>query len=172
MAEMKQEEVRWRHKASHVFVGLFLVLVLITGCDITGSSDPPGTVTSDLNTSYEYGSGNSNIDFETGNVGLSVDNTDLTLTTPLNFSARGKLVDVGEVSGVGDINSVPTAGWVSMCAPVVGDGYLVNSINVVGEYGEYELTGNIYRVYVDDYIISAISGGVIGYRIKWVLFED
>ena len=136
--------------------------------------DPPGTVRSDLRLK---GRGEHSIDFESGSIGvfewdkvgkwvegtfIGVDNNsgDLWLDPNGNFVSPNPpgqlLVDVGRVSGLGAVKDIPTSGWVSSIAARVGHGYVVKTVEK-----------HIYRFYVVDSIESALTGGIIGYKIKW-----
>ena len=136
------------------------------GSDLLGTptpvADPPGTVRTNLRVQQD---GTCAIDFETGQVGnTNLAGCDLWLDNTINFhpgdpaggSGPASLFYVARVSGLGYITQVPTSGSVASCAAVEGHGYVVRTVD-----------GNTFRVYVDDYMTSAISGGIIGVYIKW-----
>ena len=154
-----------------VLIGTALLVYVVSGFEIKKSgvsdgesvvSDPPGTVTTSLRV---YNKGNAAINFETGGTSVQMSRyEDMYLDTNVNFNTYGGrgavgtswIVDVGWVSGVGAITSVPTSGWVRTCSAVVGHGYVIETQE-----------GNYYRFYVKSEIISATTGGVIGVNIKW-----
>jgi hypothetical protein len=102
-----------------------------------GPADPAGTVTTQLDSGVV-------LDFETGTVqdrwangqAAPTNMDDIHTTDRGNFEAV-RIVDIGEVSGVGAVISNPTSGWVTNCAIIDGHGYVVQS-----------QTGTYYRVYV------------------------
>lgn len=66
------------------------------------------------------------------------------------------IASVGPVKGLGNVSSIPTAGWAREVAVTPGNGYVV-----------YDASNDeFYRVYVIDYITST-SGGVIGADVKY-----
>ena len=65
----------------------------------------------------------------------------------------------GKVSGLGNVNKIPTSGWANAVAVTLGTGY-------VARYQGGNKTTYV-RIYVIDYILSATSGGVIGANIKY-----
>jgi len=118
--------------------------------------NPAGTVTTDLR--YDIAPC---IDFETGSLGASGENYDMKLESSCNFHTFDvtNITDVGVVSSLGQITSIPTSGWVTTCSAVVQHGYVVKTVE-----------GHYYRMLVSAYITSAeitTHGGVVGYTIKW-----
>lgn len=76
-----------------------------------------------------------------------------------------KLVDIGEVAGLGNITEIPSSGWTSEVALMPGHGY------VARYYQPYPNstypTGEQYaRIYVVSYLEST-SGGIMGALIKY-----
>jgi len=65
-------------------------------------------------------------------------------------------VSVGEVSGLGNIETIPTTGWAEQVGVYPGYGYVA--------YNSYKDT--YYRLYVKEYI-AGTSGGVIGAEVKY-----
>jgi len=66
-----------------------------------------------------------------------------------------RVADVGAVSGLGAVTTVPTAGFVTTLSATVGHGYVVSD------------NARYWRVVVASLITSATTGGVIGVNIKW-----
>ena len=66
-----------------------------------------------------------------------------------------RVAEVGAVSGLGAVTTIPTAGFVSTLSATVGHGYVVTD------------NARNWRVFVTSTIVGATSGGVIGVNIKW-----
>jgi hypothetical protein len=125
-------------------------------------ADPAGTVTSALRV---QGQGAFLIDFDTGTLGSTGNSAmDLFIDANVNFTAGivlpagatpRKIADVGSVSGLGAVTVIPSAGLVNTVAIVVGHGYVLQD------------NGRNWRIFVDSFITSATTGGVIGANIKW-----
>lgn len=120
--------------------------------------DPAGTVTTELR--YDIGS-QSCINFETGALAAGGENYDMRLESSCNFHTFDltNIADVGVVSSLGQITSIPTSGWVTTCSAVKYHGYVVKSVE-----------GHYYRMRVSNYITSAeitTEGGIVGFTIKW-----
>lgn len=126
-------------------------------------ADPAGTITSAIRI---QGQGAFLIDFDAGTVTTvnSSGASDLYLDANVNFNVGPsvpagqqprRVADVGVVSGLGAVTSIPTAGFVTTLSAVVGHGYVVQD------------NGRNWRVFVKSVITSASSGGVIGVNIKW-----
>lgn len=145
------------------------VFVLLSACGggdkgptpPTATPDPTGTVTTAFSSA-------SWIDFATGTVSFGGSALDLLVMAAgrgvadaANFTASslvaGGLVDVGVVSGVGDITTIPTSGFIKTSAAIVGHGYVVRS------------SANLYyRVFVS----SAFNQGIgYGANIKWAILN-
>lgn len=62
---------------------------------------------------------------------------------------------VGQVKGLGNVTGIPANGWARKIAVVPGEGVVA--------YAD----GKFYRLYVQDYVYAAGSGGVIGAEIKY-----
>jgi hypothetical protein len=132
--------------------------------DQAAPPDPTGTVTSTLRA---QGQGAFLIDFDLGavtttNGGSPCCTADLALDPNLNFVAgvnspppSRRIAGVGAVSALGNVTSVPTAGFVASVSAIVGHGYVV------------EDGARHWRVYVDSEVIGSVTGGVIGFTIKW-----
>jgi hypothetical protein len=147
-----------------VVLSLATLLSACGGSDSTGPvADPVGTVSSAIRV---QGQGGFLIDFDLGTVMTS--NTggvaDLYLDANVNFNIGccvpsgqqpRRVADVGAVSGLGAVATIPTAGYVTTLSAIVGHGYVV------------EDNGKHWRVFVASVITSATSGGVIGVNIKW-----
>lgn len=126
----------------------------------TATPDPTGTVTTALPGATRW------IDFATGTLSynsaldLGVESAG-GVADAANFKAStqtyGGLVDVGVVSGVGDITTIPTSGFIKTSAAIVGHGYVVRS------------SANLYyRVFVS----SAFDQGIgYGANIKWAILN-
>jgi hypothetical protein len=144
-----------------------------SGTTNTVTPDPPGTITTELR---KQGQGNYAIDLDTGtttnmpSLYYDVDAiNDLSIDINGNFSCshfRSTISDVGSVTGVGDIISVPSSGFVSGCAAIASHGYVIKTNLPTGLSW---ITDEIktYRIFVSSYITSSATGGVIGFRIKW-----
>lgn len=108
--------------------------------------DPEGTV--------RFGMRNQNNgDTYLGN--LHIDKAD-------NFSVNGsgKIVDLGEMKGLGNVSYIPKIGWADKVSVVPGHGYVLCQY-----YGSGE--PKFTRIYVLDYIVAAGSSGIIGAEIKY-----
>ena len=147
-------------------IAVFSLAVLLPACaaESTGPvADPAGTVTSSIRI---QGQGAFLIDFDAGTVTSVNSNgvSDLYLDANVNFNV-GPVVpagqqprtvaDVGTVSGLGAVTTIPTAGFVSTMSAIVGHGYVVHD------------NARYWRVYVTSLITSSTSGGVIGVNIRW-----
>jgi hypothetical protein len=147
-----------------VVLSLASLLSACGGSDSTGPvADPVGTVSSAIRIQSQ---GAFLIDFDLGTVMTS--NTggaaDLYLDANVNFNVGccvpsgqqpRRVADVGAVSGLGAVTTVPTAGFVTTLSATVGHGYVVSD------------NARYWRVFVASVITSATSGGVIGVNIKW-----
>ncbi len=156
-----------------LLVAIFYVVVMTEPSDTNGGSDPvngggdpTGTIITELRAPAH---GLNALDFETGQVGSSEAANDMWFDNNNNFHtpdfSRGLITDIGAISGLSAITDIPTLGWVTTCGAVVGHGYVVETID--RSVDPPTTTENFYRVYVDDYIISATTGGVMGFTIKW-----
>lgn len=161
----------------HWIIGMVLLLAIALlhscggGGDGGGSAapppDPPGTVTSNLWTS---GLGPNTLDLETGSAANCCPNgADMAVDSAVNFSGdlgggnnrRTMIADVGRVSGLANVSTIPTTGWAKSCAAVSGHGYVIVSDE-----------GSAFAAYVDRFLLSAQSGGIIGVVMKWVLLKN
>lgn len=78
----------------------------------------------------------------------------------------GEIAHVGEVKGLAYVNSIPTVGWGYPAAMQKGHGYVMR----YKHSSAYNLSSAEYhyaRFYVDDWMTSATTGGVIGARLKY-----
>lgn len=152
--------------SARLFVALTMTVVMSAcgGGETSGSTapDPAGTVTSAIRI---QGQGAFLIDFDTGAV-TSTNNAgqpDMYVDTNVNFnvgvnfppSTPRRIADVGAVGGLGDVSTLPTAGWVATSGTTVGHGYVL------------EDNAKHWRIYVSSLITAAGGGGVIGVNIKW-----
>jgi len=153
-------------KFSKKLVFLFFAVCLIgfVGCkkDDEKVPDPEGTITANL--------GRISLDFyyleEIGwvapdNIGL------IHLYTCYGVCHRWKITfcNVGKVSGLGSIKTIPTSGYANNVACEVGHGYVIKCENF--NYYGGELVNVIYiRLYVVESIVST-SGGIMGAKVKY-----
>jgi len=123
----------------------------------TPPSDPEGTITLSVrNTS----NGKTSVPLYSG-IDFGIDNGN-------NFYSGSSwyFVSVGQVQGLGGVTKIPDAGWSTNCAVMTGYGYIgAVYYNINFAYGSNQIT--FVRIYVDNVIIGAGSGGVIGYMIKY-----
>ena len=139
-----------------IFVALFCVS--LASCEKDESeNDPQGTITVKIR---NKDNGYTKIDMlESNDPGYFF----LTINKANNFSCfyqDFEMVDVGAVSGLSAINSIPQQGWSTKVAVLPGHGYIARI------YG-YK-TDRLY--YVRFYAISYIkgtSGGIIGANVKY-----
>lgn len=80
----------------------------------------------------------------------------------------GQIADVGAVAGLGAVTTIPSSGWASSVAALVGHGYVVRFRAAYDFPAATELPYMYARVYVDSYLNSA-SRTVIGARVKYQL---
>ncbi|MDE6006892.1 MAG: hypothetical protein K2G67_05010 [Muribaculaceae bacterium] len=66
----------------------------------------------------------------------------------------GDIIDIGKVSGLGNITEIPTEGWKNKAAITVGHGYVLKYLN------------NYARLYVDEPMIST-TDAIMGYTVKY-----
>lgn len=87
---------------------------------------------------------------------LRIDNAD-------NFQvdSYNKLVDIGEVKGLGNVSYIPRTGWANRVSVVPGHGYIMAEYNPYG--GEAKFT----RFFVMEWMTAALTGGIIGAEIKY-----
>lgn len=100
----------------------------------------------------------------TGTILLSMRNDDGTSLNGLyigkddNFHGDGWIIaSIGPVKGLGNVASIPLAGWAGKVSVTPGYGYVA--------YNTY--SDEYYRIFVTDYMASATTGGVIGADIKY-----
>lgn len=163
------------------FVAFFLGVMCIgfSSCEkdnlektnITSNSDPEGTIVVNLNNdgSFEY-------EVEIGMGTYLYDgrpyseSTYLIMSSTNNFEVGGRteIVSVGQVAGLGKVNSIPTLGWSEKTAVVPGCGYVVRYQRDFSDSSSYSPRKMVRyaRVYVVDYR-TGLSGGIIGAVIKY-----
>lgn len=155
--------MRARSSVRRIVVFGLTGLLLACTKDPTGpAADPVGTVTSAIRTA---GNGAYQLDFDLGTVTTTnPGGTDLYLDANVNFNANSfvsagqqprRVADVGTVGGLGNVTAVPTAGFSTTVAAIVGHGYVLQD------------NGRNWRFYVTSVITGATTGGVIGVNIKW-----
>ena len=107
------------------------------------------------------------VDDPTGTISLSMRNANngttyldyIYINKGDNFYGDGYVyfTSVGAVNGLGNVSTIPTTGWTNQVAVKPGNGYVA-----------YDKTRNtFYRIYVEDYIEAAVTGGVIGADVKY-----
>jgi hypothetical protein len=144
-------------RAKRLLVAL-AVLGIVPACGGSGGgapADPVGTITSSI---PQAGTGC--IDFDTGVISNSGAGWDMSYGTLQFNGATGggrTISDLGHVSGLGAIKTIPAAGWVASLSAVVGHGYVLHDTT----------TGLYWRFYLDDWMYSAIDDSVVGVIIKW-----
>lgn len=106
-----------------------------------------------------------------GTITLSMRNDDETSLDGLYISDDDNfhggsfvLADIGSVNGLGNVSSIPTVGWAEKVAVTPGHGYVAAKYSWTSEE-TYNVT--FYRLYVIDYNIGAMSGGIIGANVKY-----
>lgn len=131
-----------------------LCILLATGCSKNDDPDNGGYIKPDQNVADP-----------TGTIELSMRNAnngdtyldDLHIGKDDNFSGSGTFIaSLGAVRGLGNVSSIPSAGWASKVAVTPGCGYVV--------YNSYK--DEYTRIYVVDYITS-VTGGIMGADIKY-----
>lgn len=100
----------------------------------------------------------------TGTILLSMRNDDGTSLNGLyigkddNFHGYGWIIaSIGPVKGLGNVASIPLAGWAGKVSVTPGYGYVAYDTS----------SDEYYRIFVTDYMASATTGGVIGADIKY-----
>lgn len=73
-----------------------------------------------------------------------------------NSWGKVEIVDVGTVTGLGNINVIPEDGWKSKTAIVVGHGYVLRNVD----------RRTFARLYVEDTMISTLDA-IMGYTVKY-----
>lgn len=140
-------------KTTKLFSVLFVLLtILMAGCSKdddpsnpdTPVPDPEGTVTVKMrNDGSSAGSW--------GNVAINERN---------NFKNTWgtKLVDIGEVRGLGNVVDIPNAGWADEVSVQVGHGYFSKEV--------FNKDTTFYRIYVVDFLTD-VSNSIIGAEVKY-----
>jgi hypothetical protein len=79
----------------------------------------------------------------------------------------GEFIDIGEVDGLGYVESIPQSGWGQNVAAIKGHGYVMrykHSKNI----NDSKFPDFYYaRLYVEDYLTSSTTGGTIGIVLKY-----
>lgn len=106
------------------------------------------------------------VDDPTGTISLSMRNANngttyldhIYINKSDNFYSDGYVyfASIGAVNGLGNVSTIPTAGWTNQIAVKPGNGYVAYDRN----------SNTFYRIYVEDYI-EAVTGGVIGADVKY-----
>jgi len=156
-----------------VYLFLITTAVVLTatlaGCskkDDAGSSvpDPEGTMTANISQSSQINIGGGYIAW------APPDNFDLVgYGTTYNGSLGVSICDLGEMRGLGNITSIPQAGYIdgggsvfnTAAACEVGHGYVIKA-----EYRGSSYSVTYVRLYVQESIVST-SGGVMGAKVKY-----
>lgn len=156
ITSMKKEMTRNMKKFCFAVFSLMLAFSMIScssddsepgsGSGTTGGTvaDPVGTITLSMR---NYANGNTRLDDQ-----FYIDKDD-------NFCGvyySCKFASVKKVNGLGNVTGIPANGWAEKIAVVPGEGVVA--------YGN---NGQFYRIYVQDYIQAAGTGGVIGAEVKY-----
>lgn len=78
----------------------------------------------------------------------------------------GELVDVGEVSGLGDVTEIPESGWAKNVAATKYHAYVLRYKHSINLYND-NFPMYYAILYVEDYLTSSINGGIIGIKMKY-----
>lgn len=156
---------------------VILMLVILALCVVAAScrKDNPSTPTNQDNTEIPN-SPTDCIDPEDAvtvnirNDGGSVTILDCSfmINTANNFVSGSNyvtLVCVGEVSGLGCVNSIPQSGWSGQVAVIPGNGYVIKHEKYNGATDSYIV--KYARLYVVRNILSASNEGILGAEIKY-----
>lgn len=152
--------------------------------NVKSDSDPAGTIVVNMDND------NKEVDIkmgtytrthkETGESETSDIVSELRMNRENNFTTSSyyctEIVSVGQVGGLGKINSIPSTGWTNKTAVVPGCGYIIR-FKSNPNYDYYYFRPNYYtytpreivryaRVYVVDFY-EAVTGGIIGATIKY-----
>lgn len=120
-------------------------------------ADPLGTVSLSMHNE-------SNGDTSLGHIGIGDDNNFYDNDT---YYSQLYFADMGEMAGIGNITSIPMAGWAKKVQVKPGHGYVAYQRSYSTWNGETTYSDpTIYRIYVNDYITGG-SGGIIGAEIKY-----
>lgn len=134
-------------------ITLFGLALALAGC---GKADPDNGEHVGPNEKVDDPEGTVQITMRNGNNGgTSLDN--IYIDKADNFHiGYGGIASVGSVRGLGNVSTIPTAGWSGQVAVTPGKGYVA--------YDGYSDT--YYRLYVMEYVES-VAGGVIGAEVKY-----
>ena len=118
--------------------------------------DPTGTV---LLSMRDKNNGETYLPYDMFEDGILIENENFT-------SSAYQFIDLGPVSGLGNVTYIPKEGWAEQVMVVPGHGYVAYK----QPYNNYAYAQNrpkeCYRIYVVDYAYST-SGGIIGADIKY-----
>ncbi len=136
-----------------------------------GNSDPEGTVTVNMlnNRETEVILWESSFNPMTSYANLQIDNANNLIADSYSGEThiyRIDLVDVGNITGLDRINSIPNSGWSDRAAAIPGHGYVAHGCDF---YGNAEC--QYARLFVVDYLKNTsgeIIGAVIKYQSPWV----
>lgn len=134
-------------------ITLFGLALALAGC---GKADPDNGEHVGPNEKVDDPEGTVQITMRNGNNGgTSLDN--IYIDKADNFHiGYGGIASVGSVRGLGNVSTIPTAGWSGQVAVTPGKGYVA--------YDGYSDT--YYRLYVMEYVES-VAGGIIGAEVKY-----
>lgn len=137
-----------------------------------GNSDPEGTVTVNMLNNRETSVilwESSFFNPMTSYANLQIDNANNLIADSYSGEThiyQIDLVDVGNITGLDRINSIPNSGWSDRAAAIPGHGYVAHGCDF---YGNAEC--QYARLFVVDYLKNTsgeIIGAVIKYQSPWV----
>lgn len=148
--------------------------------NITSNVDPEGTIVVNMDNDYSdvtihmseytytFRNWEDKVVSETKNpyVELKIDNVNNFRVNSAYWGGDVDIVSIGQVSGLGKVNSIPTTGWSNKTAVVPGCGYIIRWQKELGENYTPRKIVQYARVYVVDYR-GGVSGGIIGAVIKY-----
>lgn len=141
-------------------IAIAMISICMTSCEKDEENDPEGTVTLKLRNGNN-GGGSINV----GNASISIDMAN-------NFNGyNASFYDVGSVSGLSGVKSVPSSGWSDKVAVLPKHGYVAKITSPFYGYTtndqEYEDKIQYMRIYVESYTEAAGSKGIIGATVKY-----
>ena len=161
-----------------LLVAILLCLPLMIGCGKDGTdnpttpnnpdnpvTDPEGTITLAVR-NWDNGRTTAIADGCNGFFAIRGDNN--FAGGSQSYEAIWSFATIGQVYGVGSIKKIPTNGFSHWAAVKPGYGYVAKCINQKWENGEWVVVDTAHvRIYVDAWINSATTGGVMGATIKY-----